>query len=265
MTPRVVFLGNAFSAHSVAFLRELHRLGADVRLVVGSGRAPGARKAPPARLAHVLRHFTLGEIAAALLVRACARLGALAACRGLLEERSLAAAAARLGLPYLDCAGVNQPQVVARVAAAQPDLLLVHSFSEILRAPLIETARLGAFNFHPGRLPQNRGPHPLEHGVLLREREVTTTCHWLAERVDAGDVVVAASQSLDGAASFAEVERRSRAASARALQALLQAVATPPLPRTPQDEGEARSHPRATASDKRAARRLARSLYRRPA
>jgi hypothetical protein len=265
--PRVVYLGNAVSLHSVAFLRELHRLGADVRLVVSSRRAGAARRGPLARIGHVLSRFTLDEILTGVGAALCegGALGQLGPCGRLRERHSLSWTAAQLGFAHLGAASVNVPEVVSRVAAAQPDVLLVHSFSEIVRPPLVATARIGAFNFHPGRLPQLRGPHPLEHAVLRGEREVWTTCHFLAAEVDAGDVVLSTRQELTGVSSWAEVQGRSFAATARALREFLEGVARGPLPRTAQDRALACYCPRVTAREKYRARWLARRVYRVPA
>jgi hypothetical protein len=265
--PRVVFLGNSVSEHSVWFLRELSRLEADVTLVVGSSRARAPRGGLVATLRRALAGFTWDELLVGACVTACetAPFRKIPAGRVLRRRWSLACAAEELGRPYLPASSVNHPEVVARVAGASPDLLLVHSFSEILRSPLIETARVGAFNFHPGRLPENRGAHPLEHTVLRREPDVWTTCHALEARVDAGDIVLQARESLRGAAGWRDVQRRSRAATARALVGFFEALRSGTLPRAPQDPGAAGSFPRATATMKYEARRLARRIYREPA
>src|SRR5881394_472796 len=63
----------------------------------------------------------------------------------------------------------NAPAVVAHIRRAAPDLLIYAGGRDLLRQPLLETARLGCLGGHYGRLPAVRGMGTVEWSVLLGE------------------------------------------------------------------------------------------------
>jgi methionyl-tRNA formyltransferase len=149
---------------------------------------------------------------------------------------ALGAACARLGVPIDRCEDPNDPEIVGRLAALGVDLILVAGCARVLGADLLATARLGAINLHPSRLPAYRGRDPLFWALLHGERTVAVTAHRLTAEVDAGPILfqreVAVSERATSA-SLAPLVDRAGAALVPEILALAAAGALPPG--TPQE------------------------------
>lgn len=95
---------------------------------------------------------------------------------------------ARFGVPLHEVASINEDGV-AILRDLGPDLLFVIGWSQILRPPALRTARLGAIGAHASLLPRNRGSAPINWALIHGERRTGNSLIWLAEGVDAGDVI----------------------------------------------------------------------------
>lgn len=106
------------------------------------------------------------------------------------RSAALSRACDRFGIPLEHCADVNDPAFVARVSALAPDLLFVAGCSHILGDALLRVPRLGAVNFHPSRLPFDRGREPLFWAILRGQRQAGITAHRMTAAVDAGPILL---------------------------------------------------------------------------
>lgn len=102
---------------------------------------------------------------------------------------SVAALAAKLKIETLTPDDPNSPDVVERVRELKPDLLFSFYYRAMLKAPLLGTAALGAFNMHGSLLPKYRGRVPVNWAVLQGETETGATLHEMVEKPDAGRIV----------------------------------------------------------------------------
>lgn len=98
-------------------------------------------------------------------------------------------AALEQGIPVLAVENANAPDVVAQVAAARPDLLVVAAFGQIMREELVGTAPLGAINIHGSLLPKYRGASPIQQALIDGETKTGVTIMYIAPRLDAGDML----------------------------------------------------------------------------
>ena len=76
--------------------------------------------------------------------------------------------AAALDVAVLATADVNDDASLARIAAADPALLVVVAFGQILRQPLLDLAPV-AINLHFSLLPRWRGASPVHHAILAED------------------------------------------------------------------------------------------------
>jgi methionyl-tRNA formyltransferase len=96
------------------------------------------------------------------------------------------AEAGRLGVPVLPAVRVKDPSVVAELG---PIDLLVNVHSLFVIAPeLLDWPVLGAYNVHPGWLPDFAGRNCPSWAVWLGEPEPGVTVHRMVADVDRGDV-----------------------------------------------------------------------------
>lgn len=102
---------------------------------------------------------------------------------------SVMALARRSGIPVVAPAEPNTDELARRVAGLQPDFLFSFYYRNMLKQPLLATARLGALNMHGSLLPKYRGRSPVNWAVINGESETGVTLHYMAGKPDAGDIV----------------------------------------------------------------------------
>ena len=103
---------------------------------------------------------------------------------------SVAGLADTEGLPHIAPRDANAPDVIARVASLAPDFLFSFYYRSMLTPPLLALPRRGALNMHGSLLPHYRGRAPVNWAVLHGERHTGATLHYMAEKPDAGDIVL---------------------------------------------------------------------------
>jgi methionyl-tRNA formyltransferase len=117
--------------------------------------------------------------------------------------RSIESLAVHERVPVIPARSVNEPEYVERIRSLAPDVIVSVAAPEIFKADLLKIPRLGCINIHSGRLPTYRGMLPTFWQMLRGERAVTITVHFMADKLDAGDVLatqtfdIRASDSLD--------------------------------------------------------------------
>jgi methionyl-tRNA formyltransferase len=93
------------------------------------------------------------------------------------------------GVPTVAPADPNAADVLARVRACEADFLFSFYYRQMLKTPLLESARRGAYNMHGSLLPKYRGRVPINWAIINGETETGATLHAMSEKPDAGDIV----------------------------------------------------------------------------
>jgi len=100
----------------------------------------------------------------------------------------VAEAARAAGVPVWDPQTLGDPTLPAQIADGRVDLLLnVHSL-ELLPTNVVRAPRIGAFNLHPGPLPEYAGLSVPSWAIYNGETEHAVTLHRMVAEVDAGAV-----------------------------------------------------------------------------
>ncbi len=140
---------------------------------------------------------------------------------------------------------------LARVRAAAPDLIFSFYYRDLLPAPLLQAARLGAFNMHGSLLPRYRGRAPVNWAVVNGETRTGATLHVMTEKADAGDIVDQEAVVIGPDDTALDVQRRVTAAAMEILGRRLEDVKAGRAPRRPQNEALATTFPRRRPEDGR--------------
>src|SRR5690349_14314356 len=105
------------------------------------------------------------------------------------RNTSLATIAQHFGYDIWPAKLVKDPAFADKVRSAEVDLILnVHS-RYIVDERVINAARIGAFNMHPGPLPQYAGLNCVSWAMYRGETTYAVTLHWMVQEIDAGDIV----------------------------------------------------------------------------
>jgi methionyl-tRNA formyltransferase len=91
------------------------------------------------------------------------------------------------GIPCITPGDANDAALLARVTAAQPDMLFSFYYRNMLPASLLAVAP--AFNMHGSLLPAFRGRAPVNWAVLHGATEIGATLHEMTVKPDAGAIV----------------------------------------------------------------------------
>jgi methionyl-tRNA formyltransferase len=91
------------------------------------------------------------------------------------------------GIPYITPADARSPELLAKVKAAQPDLMFSFYYRNMLPAELLAVAP--AFNMHGSLLPEFRGRAPVNWAVLHGADVTGATLHEMTVKPDAGAIV----------------------------------------------------------------------------
>lgn len=93
----------------------------------------------------------------------------------------------RFGVPLHEVTSINDP--ASRALLRGLDLVFVIGWSQILSPETLATARLGMIGAHASLLPKNRGSAPINWALIRGEHATGNSLIWLAEGVDAGDII----------------------------------------------------------------------------
>jgi len=101
---------------------------------------------------------------------------------------SIAAQTAAAGVPLVGLADHRDEEILERLAPLALDLVVLGG-TRILRGPLLEIARAGVINSHPGLLPECRGSASPAWSVY-HDLPVGASTHFCDRGIDTGDLLL---------------------------------------------------------------------------
>jgi methionyl-tRNA formyltransferase len=109
----------------------------------------------------------------------------------------LAATARELGCIIWPARAVKDPQFAHTVRSTDVDIILnVHSLY-VIPAPVLRAPRIGAFNLHPGPLPQYAGLNTVSWAIYRGETTYGVTVHWMEPQIDTGAIAYQSTFSIE--------------------------------------------------------------------
>ena len=98
----------------------------------------------------------------------------------------VAVAANELGIELDQPASVNDENARARIAAVDPDAVVVCAFGALIKEPLLSDHEI--LNVHPSLLPRWRGAAPVERAIMAGDAQTGVCIMRLTAGLDAGPV-----------------------------------------------------------------------------
>ncbi|HOJ68628.1 MAG TPA: methionyl-tRNA formyltransferase [Candidatus Hydrogenedentes bacterium] len=120
----------------------------------------------------------------------------------------------------------------------RPDLCLMAAYGRLLKQPILDIPPLGWLNVHPSLLPRWRGPSPIQSAILAGDTVTGVTIMRVTLEMDAGDIVLQESVSIDPEETAGELTGRLAALGADLLERAIRMAEQGPLPAIPQDPGK---------------------------
>jgi len=149
-----------------------------------------------------------------------------------LSAPPVAGAGRRLGLDLDQPESVNSEEARERIAAAEPEAVLVCAFGALIGEPLLSGYEM--FNVHPSLLPRWRGAAPVERAIEAGDVVTGVSIMRPTAELDAGPVYVAAEEPIGAEDSYGSLAPR---LASLAGELLVQALDTGALPSPQVEEG----------------------------
>jgi methionyl-tRNA formyltransferase len=143
------------------------------------------------------------------------------------------------GLRLLQPEKVNEPDAVAALKAAQPDVIAVAAFGQFLPREVRELPPLGCVNVHASLLPKYRGAAPINWALIAGETETGVTIMRIEAGMDAGPILLQRAIPIGPEEDAGTLHDRLAALGASALADALQLLARGEAVWTPQDDASA--------------------------
>ncbi|MFI5606846.1 methionyl-tRNA formyltransferase [Amycolatopsis sp. NPDC051903] len=105
-------------------------------------------------------------------------------------DDSVAELAAANGIPALLRNRPDDPELLAELKAAEPELIVANNWRTWLPPEIFTLPEFGTLNVHDSLLPAYAGFSPLIWALINGEPEVGVTAHLMNAELDAGDIVV---------------------------------------------------------------------------
>jgi methionyl-tRNA formyltransferase len=95
-------------------------------------------------------------------------------------------------LPVLQPVSLKQAPEQQRLAAFNPDLMIVVAYGLILPQAILDTPKYGCINVHASLLPRWRGAAPVERAILAGDKETGVTIMQMDAGLDTGAMLLKA-------------------------------------------------------------------------
>ena len=117
-----------------------------------------------------------------------------------------------------------------------PELIVVAAYGRILPVDILKTPKYGSINVHASILPKYRGAAPINWAILNDEPETGVSIMYMAQALDAGDVLRVARTPIGPEEVLPSLWNRLAELGAQALSETIPTLADGTAVRTPQDE-----------------------------
>ena len=153
------------------------------------------------------------------------------------------------GIPVFQPETLKTEEVQAALRAYGADLFVVVAYGKLLPKAVLDMPRLGCINVHGSLLPKYRGAAPIQWSVLNGDKEAGVSTMYLAEGMDSGDVIDAASTPIGEGESFGSVYERLKTLGGELLVKTLRSIEAGTVQAVPQKEDEVTYAPPITKED----------------
>ncbi len=94
------------------------------------------------------------------------------------------------GIETIQPLKLNDGAFEAWLRERNPDVCALVAYGRILKQPILDVPKHGYINMHPSRLPQYRGPSPIQSAIRAGETETAVSIMRLDAGMDTGDILI---------------------------------------------------------------------------
>jgi len=119
------------------------------------------------------------------------------------------------------------------------DLIVVVAYGKFLPESILNLPPAGCINIHGSILPKYRGAAPVQHAILNGDTETGVTSQFMAEEMDAGDILFIKRTSIDENETSVDLFKKLSVLGAELLSETIDAIGKGKVKRIPQNSSEA--------------------------
>lgn len=105
------------------------------------------------------------------------------------DHKDLAPIAKSCRIPFKYVKDINAEHIVDWIYTLSPDIIFCLGWSSILKEKILKLAPKGVIGYHPAKLPQNRGRHPIIWALTLGLDKTASTFFKMDGGADSGDII----------------------------------------------------------------------------
>ncbi|WP_321493067.1 methionyl-tRNA formyltransferase [uncultured Desulfobacter sp.] len=114
-----------------------------------------------------------------------------------LSPSAVKEAATGLGIEVYQPEKINTPEGLKLISDLEPDYFVVVAFGQILSRQMLDIPKTYPINIHASLLPKYRGASPIQAAVLNMDDQTGVTTMVMAEKMDAGDILLMETTPVD--------------------------------------------------------------------
>lgn len=153
-----------------------------------------------------------------------------------LMESPVKAFALRQGLNVLQPTTLRDDDIVAQLAALQPDIMIVAAYGLILPQNVLDIPRAGCLNVHASLLPRWRGAAPIQAAILAGDEQTGVCLMSMQAGLDCGPVYASEAISIGEHETAGDLHERLASSGAALLLQHLDDIVAAELTAMPQEE-----------------------------
>lgn len=92
-------------------------------------------------------------------------------------------------IPFIYTKDINSEEIKIWIKERNPEVIFCLGWSQILGVQILNIPPKGVVGYHPAKLPQNKGRHPLIWAIVLGLEQTASTFFIMNEGADTGDII----------------------------------------------------------------------------
>jgi methionyl-tRNA formyltransferase len=153
------------------------------------------------------------------------------------------------GVPFVETGNINAPEIVQRIAACRPDVIVVIAFGQKIGREVVALPPKGAINVHAALLPKYRGAAPINWAIVRGETHTGNSIITLADKIDAGEILAQSPTAIGAHETAGELHDRLARLAAPLLLETLAKLEAGAATYTKQNDAEATFAPKLHKAD----------------
>lgn len=140
------------------------------------------------------------------------------------------------GLKVYQPVKMRDGEALSILRTLSPEIIVVAAYGKILPPEILALPPLGCVNVHSSLLPKYRGAAPINWAILNGETVTGVTIMYMAEGLDTGDIICAASTPIDPDENAVALHDRLACMGAELIASVVSDLSRGIVRRTPQDD-----------------------------